>query len=135
MFFSTYFALALYNAKVLWYNIHIDKTFNEGEVMEHKKDTFSNFFKVLSSIENADEMRLLLEDLCTYKELEYLNQRLNSAIMLLEGATYQQVSESVDNISTATLSRVSRCIKHGSGGYSEVLRKYIKKGTEDEKDS
>jgi TrpR-related protein YerC/YecD len=106
------------------------KTFYKGANMDHNNDTFSNLYDVLSSIETADEMRLLLEDLCTYKELEYLNQRLNSAIMLLEGATYQQVSDSVDNISTATLSRVSRCIKHGSGGYSEVLKKYIKKGKE-----
>lgn len=88
---------------------------------------FSSFdlCEILSKIDSAEEIRLLLEDLCTYKELEYLNQRLNSAIMLLNGATYQQVSETVDNISTATLSRVSRCIKHGSGGYSDVLKKYI----------
>jgi TrpR-related protein YerC/YecD len=94
--------------------------------MEHKIDTDFEFYRVLASIETPEEMKLLLEDLCTYKELEYLSQRMNSAIMLLKGATYQQVSDSVDNISTATLSRVSKCIKHGSGGYSEVLKKYIK---------
>ncbi|MBE6648003.1 MAG: TrpR-related protein YerC/YecD [Ruminococcaceae bacterium] len=100
--------------------------------MDFKKESIYN---VLSSIDSADEIKLLLEDLCTYKELEYLNQRLSSAMMLLQGATYQQVSETVDNISTATLSRVSRCIKHGSGGYSVVLKKFMKsnrRGTADE---
>ena len=90
-----------------------------------KYNEFSDLYKILSSIDSPKEIKLLLEDLCTYKELEYFHQRINSAIMLLNGSTYQQVSESIDNISTATLSRVSRCIKHGSGGYSEVLKKYI----------
>ena len=97
--------------------------------MDHKNETI---YKILSSIKTEEEMKLLLEDLCTYKELEYLNQRLNSAIMLLNGATYQQVGDSVDNISTATLSRVSRCIKHGSGGYSIVLKKYINDESDEE---
>jgi TrpR-related protein YerC/YecD len=92
----------------------------------NKNDTPCNeLYKVLASINSPDDIRILLEDLCTYKELDYLEQRLNSAIMLLNGATYQQVTENVDNISTATLSRISRCIKHGSGGYSVVLKKYI----------
>ncbi len=102
------------------YNYSIRK---RGNVMDYKNESIYN---VLSSLDNADEIKLLLEDLCTYKELEYLNQRLSSAMMLLEGATYQQVSETIDNISTATLSRVSKCIKHGSGGYSVVLTKYMK---------
>jgi TrpR-related protein YerC/YecD len=93
--------------------------------MDYKGDHYQELYKILSSVNNPSDMKLLLEDLCTYKELEYLSQRLTSAIMMLEGATYQQVSESVENISTATLSRVSRCIKHGSGGYSSVLKKYI----------
>lgn len=99
----------------------------------NKNDKSCNeIYKVLASIDSAEDIRLLLEDLCTYKELDYLEQRLDSAIMLLNGATYQQVTESVDNISTATLSRVSRCIKHGSGGYSIVLKRYIDKENENE---
>lgn len=93
--------------------------------MSHKINSYDELYKILSLVNDPDDMKCLLEDLCTYKELEYLSQRLSSAIMMLEGATYQQVSESVENISTATLSRVSRCIKHGSGGYSTVLKKYI----------
>ena len=102
---------------------------------DNKYEESYEFYKVLSSINDPEEMKLLLEDLCTYKELEYLVQRLNSAIMLLKGATYQQVSETVDNISTATLSRVSRCIKHGSGGYSDVLKKYIEMENKNDKNN
>ncbi len=93
--------------------------------MGHNNNLTDEVYNVLSSIDSAEEMKMLLEDLCTYKELEYLNQRLISAMMLLKGATYQQVTDNIENISTATLSRVSRCIKHGSGGYSIVLKKYI----------
>ena len=83
-------------------------------------------FELLASIESPEDMKKLLEDLCTYKEIEYMKQRVESAALMLDGATYQQINEAVENISTATLSRVSRCIKHGSGGYSTVLANYLK---------
>ena len=55
-----------------------------------------------------------LEDLCTRKELEQMAQRLRAAKLLAEGKTYTQVIEQT-NISSATLSRVSRCVQYGKG--------------------
>ena len=77
-------------------------------------------FEVLARIDDEEECRALFEDLCTYAEIEKMEQRIACAQMLLDGETYNSIIEKTD-ISSATLSRVSRCIRHGSGGYSRVL--------------
>ena len=54
------------------------------------------------------------------KELADMAQRVETAQMLLEGKTYEQIVKSVE-ISTATISRINRCIQYGSGGYEKEL--------------
>jgi TrpR-related protein YerC/YecD len=61
-----------------------------------------------------------MEDLCTTKELENMAERFYAAELLMEGKTYNQVME-LSNISSATLSRVSRCVQYGSG-YKKLLK-------------
>ena len=63
-----------------------------------------------------------LQDLCTYAEIENMAQRLYSAKMILDGKTYNQIMDETQ-ISTATLSRVSSCVKHGGGGYKKIIEK------------
>ena len=77
--------------------------------------------KLLTQVDNPEDCRALLEDLCTAKELENMAERFHAAKLLLEGKTYNQVMEQVE-ISSATLSRVSRCVQYG-GGYSKLLKK------------
>ena len=77
-------------------------------------------YKVLAKIDDVRTMKEFLNDLCTYKEIEQMAQRIKAAKLLLEGNTYQQVTEACD-ISTATLSRVSRCTKYGKG-YTTYLK-------------
>ena len=67
-----------------------------------------------------EELRALLEDLCNTKELENMAERCYAAKLLIEGKTYNQVMELVE-ISSATLSRVSRCVQYGKG-YSTLLK-------------
>lgn len=74
------------------------------------------------AIDNAADAEKFLNDLCTAKELEQMAQRVRAAKLLLEGKTYAQVITETD-ISSATLSRVSRCIQYGEGGYASVLKK------------
>ena len=62
----------------------------------------------------------LFDDLCTRKELDNMAERLFAAKLLLEGNTYSQVMAQAD-ISSATLSRVSRCVQYGEG-YSKLLK-------------
>ena len=63
----------------------------------------------------------LFDDLCTAKEIEKMAERVEAAKLLMEGKTYNQVIAETD-ISSATLSRVSRCVQYGKG-YSKFLKK------------
>lgn len=76
----------------------------------------------LVKIETTEEAEKLLVDLCTYAEIDNMSQRLYSAKLIIEGKTYNQVMEETQ-ISTATLSRVSTCVKHGNGGYRTIINK------------
>lgn len=77
-------------------------------------------FAALLSLENEEECRLLLEDLCTVKELGDMAQRLRVARLLRSGTSYAAINRET-GISTATISRVSRCLDYGAGGYDLVL--------------
>ena len=78
-----------------------------------------DLYRVLVSLESVEDCRALLEDLCTRKEVEQMAQRIRAARLLKKGKTYQQVIAETD-ISSATLSRVSRCLQYGSG-YRKLL--------------
>lgn len=80
-----------------------------------------DLIRLLSDTSDPNALRALLEDLCTAKELENMAERCYAAKLLMEGKTYNQVMELVE-ISSATLSRVSRCVQYGNG-YSQVLKK------------
>ncbi|MBR7136330.1 MAG: TrpR-related protein YerC/YecD [Clostridia bacterium] len=90
--------------------------------MIDKKVMQDYLYGVLAKTTDPQVIALLLEDLCTYAETENMAQRLYSAKLILEGNTYVQV-ENETLISSATLSRVSRCIKYGKGGYRTVIEK------------
>ena len=79
-------------------------------------------FDVILALENREECYRFFEDLCTVKELLDLVQRMDVAALLDAGANYQTISQQV-NVSTATISRVSKCLNYGSGGYRDALAK------------
>ena len=82
-------------------------------------------YEELLKLETVKEAELFLEDLCTIKELESMAQRLQSAKMLLDDKTYNEIVEET-NISSATLARVSKCIRYGKGGYKKIISKLDK---------
>jgi len=86
-----------------------------------KSDHIQNLFELIAAIDDPADCRALFEDLCTIKEVENMAERLHAAKLLMEGNTYNQVMAQAD-ISSATLSRVSRCVQYGKG-YSKVLKK------------
>ena len=88
--------------------------------MDHKDEKLEALYALLLQMETPEDCRALLEDLCTRKELEKMAERIYAARLLLEGKTYNQVMAQAD-ISSATLSRVSRCVQYGSG-YSKFLK-------------
>lgn len=88
--------------------------------MDHKKEKIEELFKLILSLDNIEDCRAFFDDLCTKKELEKMAERVFAAKLLIEGNTYNQVIANAD-ISSATLSRVSRCIQYGTG-YSKMLK-------------
>lgn len=78
--------------------------------------------KALLSLENEDECIRFLEDLCTVKEIDSMAQRLCVARLLKEGKTFQEIVD-LTGASTATISRVNRCLLYGDGGYRVVIEK------------
>ena len=85
------------------------------------QERLEHLCRLIVSIDSEEACLALLEDLCTAKELENMAERCWAAKLLLEGKTYNQVMEQ-SRISTATLSRVSRCAQYGKG-YSALMKK------------
>lgn len=98
--------------------------------MDNNKNVYNSeemkkqLFKVIAFLKTPEEVELFLEDLCTCKEVDYMAQRVEAARLMLDGATYQQTITQV-GISSATLSRVNRCILYGNGGYNKILATYL----------
>ena len=87
------------------------------------------FFEAIMSLKTQEDCRVFFEDICTIKELQDISQRLKVASMLDEGKNYKEISDKT-GASTATISRVNRCLNYGSGGYRAILEKTPK--TEEE---
>ena len=76
--------------------------------------------QAILSLKNGEECYLFLEDLCTIKELQAMNQRFQVACLLDEGKNYMEVCDAT-GASSATISRVNKCLTYGAGGYRQVL--------------
>ena len=85
---------------------------------DHKVE---DLYRLIAQIDDPDEIAALFDDLCTKKEISNMAERVFAAKLLMEGNTYNQVMAQA-NISSATLSRVSRCVQFGKG-YSQLLKK------------
>lgn len=80
----------------------------------------NNLFKGMLSLKSLEECYDFFEDLCTVAEIQEMARRLAAASMLKSGAKYTEIAEKT-GLSTATISRVNRCLKYGSDGYTKVL--------------
>ncbi len=74
------------------------------------------------TLSTVDECYHFFEDLCTVSELQEMSRRLLAAKMLKENYIYTEISEKT-GLSTATISRVNRCLKYGNDGYLTVLER------------
>ncbi len=87
---------------------------------KNNEQMITELYELIASMKSSEDCKALFDDLCTIKEIEQMAQRVRAAKLLMEGKTYNQVIEETD-ISSATLSRVSRCVQYGSG-YSKFLK-------------
>ena len=83
-------------------------------------ESYDELFGAILKLNTLEECRKFFEDVCTIKELEAISQRLEVAKMLKSGKNYNEVCK-VTGASTATISRVNKCLLYGTGGYEIVL--------------
>lgn len=90
-----------------------------------RNESVDRLFKTMLNLETIEECYEYFADICTIKEVQDMAQRLDTAILLDEGLSYQKITEKVD-VSTATIGRVSKCLNYGSGGYRAAIDKLNK---------
>lgn len=88
--------------------------------LESKEMNF--LMEAILSLKDKEDCYRFFEDICTINEIKAIDQRLQVARMLKEGKTYTEVAK-VTGASTATISRVNKCINYGSDGYNRVLNR------------
>ena len=89
--------------------------------MIEMNDDLKLLFDTILKLKTEEDCAELFDDLCTYTEIEAMTQRIKAATLLTENKTYEEIIRETD-ISSATLSRVSRCVKFGKG-YKKFLEK------------
>ncbi len=85
-------------------------------------EDMKKLFEAILLLENEEECLKFFEDICTVKELQDLAQRLQVAKALKKGLSYTEVSGKT-GASTATISRVNKCLIYGAGGYNLILER------------
>lgn len=95
-----------------------------------KEPFIDQLFTAILTLKSIDECYQFFEDVCTISELKALAQRLEVARMLSNGHTYDDIVAQT-GASTATISRVKRCLHYGADGYNIALERMEEIGTGD----
>jgi len=90
------------------------------------KSEVNQLFKAILSLHTIEECDAFFEDICTLSEVKDMSQRLEVAKLLNQGENYNAIAKAT-GASSATVSRVNRCLHYGAGGYKKVM-KVIDKG-------
>ena len=90
-----------------------------------KKPRNENMYKAILTLRDVDECMKFFDDLCTVSELMAMEQRYQVAVCLDKGMIYNDILAET-GASSATISRVNRCLIYGAGGYRAVLERMEK---------
>ena len=99
-----------------------------------KKEKSDGLYRALLTLKTEEEVYKFFQDLCTVMELRSMEQRFEVACMLNKGMIYNDILEKT-GASSATISRVNRCLNYGADGYRTVLprlKEMIAKGDDEE---
>ncbi len=105
------------------------KAMIQQEVFQMKtihSDSLDRLFHSFLNLETVEECYDYFEDLCTVKEMLDMAQRLDTAVKLSSGMSYNSIKEQ-SGVSTATIGRVNKCLNYGSGGYKAAIDKLKEK--------
>ncbi len=87
-----------------------------------KNENTDYFFKAVLALKDIEECYDFFEDVCTVSELHAMTQRMHVARLLSGGKTYQEISAAT-GASTATISRINKCLEYGTDGYRTALER------------
>ncbi len=123
---------SLFKQAKVWYNkidisMHPDEEVANLERSKIRSSKADLLMQAMLTLESEDEAYRFFEDLCTIAELRSMAQRLEVAMLLRKGETYQEIAR-VTGASTATISRVNRALTYGADGYTRVLNKLEENG-------
>ena len=93
-----------------------------------RSETMDALFDAVLTLKSRDDCYALFEDLCTVGELHAMAQRFAVASRLAAGEHYAEIARET-GASTATISRVKRCLEYGADGYRLVLERLGKKAS------
>lgn len=91
-----------------------------------KKSRNEELYQAILTLKTVDELKDFFEDLCTIAELQAIEQRFEVVTLLDKGCIYNEILEKT-GASSATISRVNRCLQYGEGGYQMALER-LKEG-------
>lgn len=94
------------------------------EIDKLRSEQLDELFDAILSLKTREECYQFFDDIATMNEIQALSQRFQVAKMLKQGKTYNTI-EAKTKASTATISRVRRCVDYGSGGYKLVLNRLL----------
>ena len=84
------------------------------------KPASDTLYRAIMALKSEEECRIFFQDLCTVSELKAMEQRMDVAMLLEQGSIYSEILDRT-GASSATISRVNRCLHYGSGGYQTVI--------------
>lgn len=87
-----------------------------------KSEDIDELFKAILVLEDEEDCYRFFEDICTVNELYSIAQRLKVAKLLYKRETYEEI-EAETNASTATISRINKCLRYGADGYRRILER------------
>ena len=87
-----------------------------------KNEEIDELFKAILALETEEDCYRFFEDICTINEIHAISQRLQVAKLLYEHKTYTEIEE-LTKASTATISRINKCLVYGADGYRRILEK------------
>ena len=87
-----------------------------------KREDIDELFRAILLLQDEEDCYRFFEDVCTVNEIHAIAQRLQVAKLLSEDKTYSEI-ESITKASTATISRINKCLVYGADGYKRILER------------
>ncbi len=87
-----------------------------------KRDDIDELFRAILLLQDEEDCYRFFEDVCTVNEIHAIAQRLQVAKLLSQNKTYSEI-EALTKASTATISRINKCLVYGADGYKRVLER------------